>query len=61
MSDLPVYFKPIQVSRLLQVSPSTVKRLMLDGTIPSIKVRKCRRVPAREFIEALDRGLIPVD
>lgn len=43
-----------QVAKILNVSKRTVATLIADDQIPSIKVRRCRRVP-REGLESYIR------
>jgi excisionase family DNA binding protein len=45
--DAPAFYSPADVQRLLRVSASTVTRLMRSGALPTVKIGRCRRVPAR--------------
>jgi excisionase family DNA binding protein len=42
----PVMLTPRQVQRMLQLSPSTVYRMLNSGLIPSVRIGRSRRVPA---------------
>jgi len=53
----PLMLTPRQVQRMLQLSPSTVYRMLDDGSIPSVKIGRSRRVPAAAMIEVLDYGV----
>ena len=51
----PLMLTPRQVQRMLQLSPSTVYRMMCDGAIPSVRIGRSRRVPAGALLDILDR------
>ena len=42
------------VQRMLQLSPSTVYRMMCDGSIPSIRIGRSRRIPAGALLDIID-------
>ncbi len=46
---------PRQVQQILQLSPSTVYRMMRDEAIPSIQIGRSRRVPAAAILQLLGR------
>jgi len=46
---------PRQVQQILQLSPSTVYRMMRDEAIPSIQIGRSRRVPAAAVLQLLGR------
>jgi len=49
-------YTPTQVAEVLMLSRSTAYDLMCNGTIPSVKIGGCRRVPRdafHQFIEEL--------
>jgi excisionase family DNA binding protein len=48
---------PRQVQRILQLSPSTVYRMMTSGEIPSIRIGRSRRVPASAVDRYFNREL----
>lgn len=50
----PLMLTPRQVQRMLQLSPSTIYRLLDDGSIPSVKIGRSRRIPAGALIEIMD-------
>ena len=50
----PLMLTPRQVQRVLQLSPSTVYRMMCDGSIPSVRIGRSRRVPAGAVLEIMD-------
>lgn len=52
----PLMLTPRQVQRMLQLSPSTVYRMMCDGSIPSVKIGRSRRVPAGALLSIVDEG-----
>jgi excisionase family DNA binding protein len=41
---------PRQVQHLLQLSPSTVYRMMREEAIPSIRIGRSRRIPAAAIL-----------
>lgn len=43
--DENVMLTPRQVQRILNLSPSTVYRMMTSGTLPSVRIGRSRRVP----------------
>lgn len=50
----PLMLTPRQVQRMLQLSPSTIYRMMCDGSIPSVRIGRSRRVPAGAVLEIID-------
>jgi excisionase family DNA binding protein len=50
-SPLPyrLFYKVDEVERLLKASKRTVYRRIKDGTIPSMRIRGCVRIPITEF------------
>ena len=50
----PLMLTPRQVQRMLQLSPSTVYRMMCDGSIPSVRIGRSRRVPAGAVLDLVD-------
>ena len=52
----PLMLTPRQVQRMLQLSPSTVYRMMCDGSIPSVRIGRSRRVPSDALGLLLQRG-----
>lgn len=44
-NEPPLMLTPRQVQRMLQLSPSTVYRMMCDGSIPSVRIGRSRRIP----------------
>ncbi|WP_353813861.1 helix-turn-helix domain-containing protein [Agromyces sp. SYSU T00266] len=51
MIDTPLLYSPDAAARLLGVGRSTVYELLADGTIPSLKIGRARRI-RREALEA---------
>jgi excisionase family DNA binding protein len=43
---------PKEVARLIGVSPRTIARGIRSGEIPSVRLRRCRRIPA-SFVRGL--------
>jgi len=41
----PLVLTPRQVQQMLQLSPSTVYRMLNSGLIPSVRIGRSRRVP----------------
>lgn len=54
----PLVLTPRQVQHMLQLSPSTVYRMMCDGSIPSVRIGRSRRVPAGAVLDLVD-GIAP--
>ena len=55
MEDLQM-FTPRQVAHVLMLSRAKTYQLLADGAIPSVKIGRSRRVPARlldQYIESL--------
>ncbi len=47
----PLLYRVNQAAELLQLGRSTVERLVASGELRSIKVGKCRRIPADALAE----------
>ncbi len=45
-NERPLMLTPRQVQQILQLSPSTVYRMLNSGLIPSVRIGRSRRVPA---------------
>lgn len=44
---------PRQVQNLLQLSPSTVYRMMREEALPSIRIGRSRRIPAAAILDLM--------
>jgi len=44
------------VAAQLSVSKPTVKRMLADGTLPSVKLGRCRRVRPEDVLDIIQRG-----
>ena len=53
--DDNVMLTPRQVQRILQLSPSTVYRMMTNGDLPSVRIGGSRRVPASALSRYFDQ------
>src|SRR4051812_19816871 len=60
----PLLLPPSEVSRLLSVSPATVKRLIGNGVLPSVRIGTARRVlltVLERFVDDLAAGRVSVE
>ena len=51
----PTLIKPIEVAQMLSVSLPTVKRMLADSVLPSLKIGRCRRVPVEAVKDLIQR------
>lgn len=59
LSNAPMLYSPSQVARILGLSRTKTYDLLSSGAIPSVKIGRSRRVPARllnDYIESLSDG-----
>lgn len=57
MTQLPDLMTIQQVADYLQVSISTVRRMLDDGRLPSVKLGRARRIPKEAVAELVRKGL----
>lgn len=57
MTQLPDLMTIQQVADYLQVSISTVRRMLDDGRLPSVKIGRARRIPKEAVSELVSKGL----
>lgn len=58
-NESPLMLTPRQVQRALQLSPSTVYRMLNEGAIPSVRIGRSRRVPAGAILDIIDGTSAP--
>lgn len=50
----PLMLTPRQVQQMLQLSPSTVYRMLNSGLIPSVRIGRSRRVLSESILGLID-------
>jgi excisionase family DNA binding protein len=53
--DDPILFKPVEATAKLGVGLTTVKALIRSGELESVRIGRCRRIPAEALEEYVSR------